>query len=224
MDRLDNIKLEESTNGLSLQTPGQSSYLCDIRDTVCALARKVGFTEVEVAMIEMSVDEACTNVIQHAYASDAKWCWQHRAPEIRLNMHVENNQLIVEINDHGQKFDYTACFPDSIDERLQAMQTNGYGVSIIRKFMDEIAYISCDTTGNTLRLTKHLPTGQPPTQQEIAARAYELYVQHGRRDGHDRDDWLQAEYELTHRFVESIAQPLPPPLIIEQQPPERTAT
>jgi len=45
-----------------------------------------------------------------------------------------------------------------------------------------------------------------PTQSEIAARAYELYIQRGRLDGYDTDDWLQAEYELTQLPVEKIAE------------------
>ena len=36
----------------------------------------------------------------------------------------------------------------------------------------------------------------PP--QDIAHRAYELYKQRGDRDGHDRDDWLEAERDLQH--------------------------
>ena len=35
-----------------------------------------------------------------------------------------------------------------------------------------------------------------PTQNEIERRAYELYEQRGREDGHDRDDWLLAETQL----------------------------
>jgi len=35
-----------------------------------------------------------------------------------------------------------------------------------------------------------------PTQNEIERRAYELYEQRGREDGHDRDDWLLAEAQL----------------------------
>ena len=31
---------------------------------------------------------------------------------------------------------------------------------------------------------------------EIERRAYELYEARGRADGHDRDDWFQAEHEL----------------------------
>lgn len=30
----------------------------------------------------------------------------------------------------------------------------------------------------------------------IEQRAYELYEQHGRQDGHDLEDWLKAEHEL----------------------------
>jgi hypothetical protein len=30
----------------------------------------------------------------------------------------------------------------------------------------------------------------------IAQRAYELYEQRGRQDGHEEDDWLQAEREI----------------------------
>ena len=32
-------------------------------------------------------------------------------------------------------------------------------------------------------------------QNQIRARAYQLYEQRGRDDGHDLDDWLQAEAE-----------------------------
>jgi hypothetical protein len=38
-----------------------------------------------------------------------------------------------------------------------------------------------------------------PTKNQIAARAYELYLQRGREDGHDVEDWLNAEKELRQR-------------------------
>ena len=46
-------------------------------------------------------------------------------------------------------------------------------------------------------------TESQPTVSElneaIRNRAYELYEFRGREDGHDLDDWLQAEMELTGR-------------------------
>jgi hypothetical protein len=36
----------------------------------------------------------------------------------------------------------------------------------------------------------------PPTKEQIKARAYGLYLQRGRKDGQDLEDWLIAENEL----------------------------
>jgi len=35
-----------------------------------------------------------------------------------------------------------------------------------------------------------------PTREEIEVRAYEIYLNRGAEEGHDLDDWLQAEEEL----------------------------
>jgi Protein of unknown function (DUF2934) len=37
----------------------------------------------------------------------------------------------------------------------------------------------------------------PNLEEEIRRRAYELYEERGRQDGHDLDDWLRAEAEIT---------------------------
>jgi hypothetical protein len=37
----------------------------------------------------------------------------------------------------------------------------------------------------------------PPTETDIAKRAYELFLQRGSISGYELDDWLQAEAELT---------------------------
>ena len=42
-----------------------------------------------------------------------------------------------------------------------------------------------------------------PAHEEIAARAYELYCDQGCEDGHDVEQWLQAEAELTKQWPES---------------------
>ena len=36
-----------------------------------------------------------------------------------------------------------------------------------------------------------------PTEEQIRLRAYEIYVERGRADGQDLEDWFQAERELT---------------------------
>ena len=39
--------------------------------------------------------------------------------------------------------------------------------------------------------------GGSELQEQIRARAFQLYEQRGRDDGHDQDDWLHAEAELS---------------------------
>ena len=36
----------------------------------------------------------------------------------------------------------------------------------------------------------------PPTQEEIAIAAYEIFISRGATDGRDVDDWLEAERAL----------------------------
>jgi hypothetical protein len=45
-----------------------------------------------------------------------------------------------------------------------------------------------------------------PTHQEVAARAYQIYLERGRVEGHEIDDWLQAEYEVMQLPVRKLAE------------------
>jgi serine/threonine-protein kinase RsbW len=156
MDTPQKVRLKRSADELFLEAPGHESYLAYIRRIVADLAQQVGFTEEEVAKIEMAVDEACSNVVEHAYAKDKEWSWKQRDPEIRLQIRVVDGDLIIEINDHGQRFDFSTYQPATIEQSLQQMKRGGYGISIMRQFMDEVQYNSSNAHGNTLRLVKHL--------------------------------------------------------------------
>jgi hypothetical protein len=57
-----------------------------------------------------------------------------------------------------------------------------------------------DTTASTLLKTKTTAASVPshvPSEQEIAVRAHEIFLSRDTSEGHDVDDWLQAERELT---------------------------
>jgi hypothetical protein len=45
-----------------------------------------------------------------------------------------------------------------------------------------------------------------PGYEDVERRAYELYEQRGREDGHDWDDWLAAERELRGSVAESASE------------------
>ncbi len=50
-----------------------------------------------------------------------------------------------------------------------------------------------------------MTTVRYPTEDQVRARAYQLYTQRGGQHGHDADDWLQAEYELMQLPIQKIA-------------------
>ena len=41
----------------------------------------------------------------------------------------------------------------------------------------------------------------PPTREQIAARAYELFIKGGYQHGHSEAHWLQAERELKREYA-----------------------
>ena len=58
------------------------------------------------------------------------------------------------------------------------------------------------------------PTNRPFTsilgisqelEEKIRQRAYELYEERGREDGHDVEDWLRAEEEIMEQKVRPMA-------------------
>jgi hypothetical protein len=49
---------------------------------------------------------------------------------------------------------------------------------------------------STLAPKSDAPTVLIPIERQIRQRAYELYERRGKTDGHDLDDWLQAERSI----------------------------
>jgi hypothetical protein len=57
-------------------------------------------------------------------------------------------------------------------------------------------------------VTKKPPATARSARQErrqIRLRAYELYEARGREDGHELEDWLRAEEEITQKKARTIA-------------------
>jgi hypothetical protein len=60
---------------------------------------------------------------------------------------------------------------------------------------------------NRARASKLSTRAPIMTHADIAARAYRLYTERGGGDGHDVDDWLQAERELVRERTQTSARP-----------------
>lgn len=65
-----------------------------------------------------------------------------------------------------------------------------------------IASGQAGSTGGMSSMSTGLPTD---VENQIKQRAYELYSARGGEAGHDLEDWLRAEKEITHAVVRSGA-------------------
>jgi hypothetical protein len=48
-------------------------------------------------------------------------------------------------------------------------------------------------------LKKERVAKSAPTREDIARRAYEIYLERGGAPGHELEDWIRAERELTQK-------------------------
>jgi hypothetical protein len=62
----------------------------------------------------------------------------------------------------------------------------------------------------TFRQTHFDQGSQELTEEYIRLRAYSIYEQRGRQDGHDMEDWLQAEAEILGRTTVTSSEPRAP--------------
>ncbi len=158
MNETSDIQTTRDGDKLRIRAPGNGRALAHIRGLVADLAAQIGFDDDTVYEIQMAVDEACANVVQHAYnpRHHHEWIWQNREPEIRMEIVSDPERLAITINDHGRQFDFSRYQPVNISDRIRAMIPNGYGIAIMHALMNDVQYTSNPETGNTLRLVKLL--------------------------------------------------------------------
>ncbi len=140
---------------VTLHLPCRYSYLRMIRQSVTDMCARSGLTEFQTAQLEMAVDEACANVIEHSYGGERAGS-QPDHPGLRINLMQCRDRVVVEIFDRGTGFDVEKQRPVTPDEYMQAQRERGLGLFIIQKFVDDLQYERGGSAGNCLRLTKLL--------------------------------------------------------------------
>jgi serine/threonine-protein kinase RsbW len=123
------------------------SNLDDIREFVSDCARGDGFSEKEIYSIQLAVDEACTNVIEHAYGGEGD-------ETLEISCVVSDEVITVTIRDWGKPFNPSNVPEPNLEEGLFERRIGGLGVYLMRKLMDTVSYIPSSESGNILTLTK----------------------------------------------------------------------
>ncbi|MGC4052647.1 MAG: ATP-binding protein [Paludibaculum sp.] len=133
----------------SLKVPSSTENLAMIRDFVSNIGAQVGFSEGEVARLALAVDEACANVIEHAYGLEA-------THDVTIRAVVDEDTLRFEIIDTGRGFDPAQMQPQEVEELIRQRKSGGLGLRLIRTIMDDVQYRIVPGEKNELRMVKKL--------------------------------------------------------------------
>lgn len=132
-----------STPAQSMRVRGDTAELARVRRRVGAWGEAAGLPEARVRRLQLAVDEAVVNAIEHGM-DDGGHVVVRAAPG--------RGGLTVTIRYRGDRFDPTSAPSSSPAEALRQRAEHGYGLHLIRRLVDEMAY-RWDRGTNEVRLT-----------------------------------------------------------------------
>jgi serine/threonine-protein kinase RsbW len=132
-----------------LQVPSTTENLAMIREFAAHVGAQAGMDELAVSKLELAVDEACTNVIEHAYRSDT-------SQEVTVRALFDEDTLQIIVEDTGRGFDPTEVHAEDLRTMVAERRTGGLGMQLMRSLMDEVHYEITPGQKNQLRMVKRL--------------------------------------------------------------------
>lgn len=123
----------EMSEYFKFDLPASHRYLSVIGASLQAILERVkGIEDREKFAYEMElgVHETCSNIVEHAYKN------KPGRINVEVNLNEEKRQIAVVLQDKGCSFDIAAVNPPD----LNTVQTNGYGLFLVRELIDEVSY------------------------------------------------------------------------------------
>lgn len=119
-----------------------------VRNTIRQLAKSQDCGEDKISAMVMAINEACMNIIQHAYKNDPEG-------EIILEFwkNSTDNKMIIKLIDFSETVDKSKIKSRDLDD----IRPGGLGVHLINEVMDKVDYLdNPDGQGNILQMEKKL--------------------------------------------------------------------
>ncbi|NPV85547.1 MAG: ATP-binding protein [Anaerolineae bacterium] len=142
----------------SQRFPGRYESLTKIAEFIRCACAQAGFDSCTTYSVETAVDEACSNIIEHAYGGED-------IGEICCTCHLEEDRLVIILQDNGKPFkpEKFRIPKDTIPlKKYKRKKKQGLGLYFIYKIMDEVSFATSPSEGNTLTLVKY--KSSPPPQ------------------------------------------------------------
>jgi serine/threonine-protein kinase RsbW len=129
---------------------GRYDSLAEIGEFIRAIAHKAGLGNFAAYTVEMAVDEACSNIIEHAYGGEDRG-------EISFTCKLNTQGLTIVLEDYGKPFEPEKIADPDVSADLDDRPTHGLGLYFIRQWMDEVDFEFKESKGNRLTLFKKRP-------------------------------------------------------------------
>jgi anti-sigma regulatory factor (Ser/Thr protein kinase) len=138
-----------------LGVPSQTSFLGLIREITKKMAGGAGFDGATADRLALAVDEAATNVIEHAYRGAAN-------REVEVRFEDRGPDFRVDVVDDGAMVDPRAVPRVDLEKYVSERRTGGLGVHLMEKIMDSVTFRRT-ARKNVCCLVKHKEagTGEP---------------------------------------------------------------
>lgn len=133
----------------TLHVPSSTENLSMVREFVSNIGAQAGLNEREVGQVELAIDEACANVIEHAYKGDS-------SKEVIIRATFDDENLRIDVEDTGTGFDPSGVPQEDLDNLIANRKDGGLGMRIIKKFMDEVRYEIGPGHKNELHMVKRI--------------------------------------------------------------------
>lgn len=135
-----------------------------LRELVSSVSSHLGFSEQQCGEIEMCVDEACANAIEHAYKAVQEHPTAAPPPQpseerICIEVYFDGEALTVRVIDTGQGLSKVLEQPlATLDNYLESGRERyrGLGFYLMNKFMDRVDVHTKPGGGTTVEMTKIL--------------------------------------------------------------------
>jgi serine/threonine-protein kinase RsbW len=143
------LSLAELKFPLELSVKSSTDNLSVIRDFIKNTALSLGYSNAAIGNIILAVDEACTNIIKHAYKYSP-------TGDIQIELNRIANKFIITILDSGIEFDPNLIPEPDIKEYYKQRRIGGLGMYLMKKMMDEVVYTK-NKNKNQVKMVKYLP-------------------------------------------------------------------
>ena len=111
----------------------------------------VGFARNDISRIELAVEEAVSNVMQHAFLEDDEpGAFDIACEQVTLGLRII-------IREKGIPFDPGKAPVFEQGDDLEHVSARGMGMALMRQTMDEVAFHNLGPDGKETRLVKYLP-------------------------------------------------------------------